>query len=415
MKTKIIVWIISLLLFAGSFVEHSFAQWVHSGISSGYIQCFAVSGTNLFAGDGGGGVFRSTNNGASWTAVNSGLTNMNILSLAVSSNGQSVTNIFAGTWDGVFLSTNYGANWTAVNSGLTNTSVRSLVVSGTNLFAATGGGVFLSTNNGTSWTAVNSGLIYTDVYSLAISGSNLFAGTNGAGVFLSTNNGTSWTAVNSGLTYRYVSLLAVFGTNLFAATSSGIFLSTNNGTSWTAVNSGLTNGVSSLAASGTNIFAGTFGGGVFLSTNNGTSWTAVNSGLTNMSVSSLLVSGTNIFAGTMGGGVWRRALSEMITDVENLSGLPSHFVLEQNYPNPFNPSTTIRFAVPERSHVVIEIFNMLGQKVDIAINDEFTAGYYEMRWEPKLASGVYVYRMVGKPIADEHNAFIQTKQMVLVK
>jgi hypothetical protein len=67
------------------------AQWIHTnGPYGGDIRCFAVSGTNIFAGAW-GGVFRSTNNGTSWTAVNSGLTNTNILSLAVSA-----TNLFAG-------------------------------------------------------------------------------------------------------------------------------------------------------------------------------------------------------------------------------------------------------------------------------------------------------------------------------
>ena len=122
------------------------------------------------------------------------------------------TNLFAGTYVGVFLSTNNGTSWTEVNSGLTNTNVRSLAVSGTNLFAGThGGGVFLSTNNGASWTAVNNGLVSPFVYAFAVSGGNLFAGTlgNGGGVFLSTNNGTSWTLVNNGLTSINVYALAV--------------------------------------------------------------------------------------------------------------------------------------------------------------------------------------------------------------
>jgi hypothetical protein len=104
---------------------------------------------------------------------------MDVLSLAVSG-----TNLFAGTWGGgVFLSTDNGTNWTEVNTGLTNTNVRAFVVTSTNLFAGTDGGVFLSTDNGTSWTAVNSGLTNLLVYSLAISGTNLFAGTIGSGVW----------------------------------------------------------------------------------------------------------------------------------------------------------------------------------------------------------------------------------------
>ncbi len=115
------------------------AQWVQTnGPYSGFIQSLAISGTNLFAGTY-DGVFRSTDNGANWTAgVNTGLTNTYVRSFAVSD-----TNLFAGTYGGVFRSTDNGANWTAVNTGLTNTDVRSFAVSDTNLFAGTyGGGVW---------------------------------------------------------------------------------------------------------------------------------------------------------------------------------------------------------------------------------------------------------------------------------
>jgi hypothetical protein len=134
------------------------------------------------------------------------------------------TNLFAGTEGGVFLSTNNGTTWTAASTGLTNTVVRALAVSGTNIFAGTdGGGVFLSTNNGTSWTAASTGLTNTTVYALAVSGTNLFAGTYGDGVFLSSNNGSSWTAASAGLTNNIVYSLAVSGTNLFAGTNGGVW------------------------------------------------------------------------------------------------------------------------------------------------------------------------------------------------
>ncbi|MCL4512385.1 MAG: T9SS type A sorting domain-containing protein [Bacteroidetes bacterium] len=70
------------------------AQWVQTNGPS-YVRSFAVSGTNLFAGTVGGGVFLSTNNGTSWTAVNTGLTNISVWSLAVSG-----TNLFDGTYRG---------------------------------------------------------------------------------------------------------------------------------------------------------------------------------------------------------------------------------------------------------------------------------------------------------------------------
>jgi ligand-binding sensor domain-containing protein len=141
------------------------------------------------------------------------------------------SNIFAGTLGGIFLSTNNGTSWTAVNTGLifTNTlgqqstqSVSAFAVSGGNIFAGTGGGVFLSTNNGTSWIAVNSGLTDTNVLSLAVSGGNIFAGTAG-GVFLSANSGTSWTAVNSGVPVNtIVNSLAVSDSDIFASTLASV-------------------------------------------------------------------------------------------------------------------------------------------------------------------------------------------------
>jgi len=385
------------------------AQWIRTNGPPGdygYFRTFAGSNTNLFAGnDGGGGVFLSTNNGTSWTAVNAGLSSWYIEALIFSG-----TDLFAGTGgSGICHSTNNGTSWTAVNTGLTNTTVWSFGVSGTNLFAGTAGGVFLSTNNGTSWASVSDGLTNTDVRTFAVIGTNLFVGTFGGGVFRSTNNGTNWTPANNGLTNADVFALAVSGTNLFAGTGSRVFISTNNGTSWTPANNGMTYYVVySIVVYGTNLFAGTIGG-VFLSTNNGTSWTEANTGLTNTPVA-LVVSGSNLFAGTDSNRVWRRPLSEMITDVEDqTSELPSQFILKQNYPNPFNPSTKISFTIPERSNVSLKIFNLLGSEVASLVNEEKPAGSYGVDFNAaNLPSGIYFYKL-------EAGNYIETKKMVLLR
>jgi ligand-binding sensor domain-containing protein len=381
-----------------------YPQWVQTNGPYGkQVYSLAVSGTNLFAGTFGDGVFLSTNNGTSWAAVNTGLTNSYVYVLAVSG-----TNLFAGAYQRVFLSTNNGTSWTG--NYLAATWFQRLAVLGTNLFAGTSGlGVYLSTNNGTSWTPINSGLTNKLIQSFVVSGTNLFAGTQG-GVFLTTNNGTSWTLVNSGLPNSFITALAVSGTNLFAGTrGDGVFLSTNNGTSWTAVNIGLTNiNVNEFAVSGMNLFAGT-DGGVFLSTNNGTSWTAVNTGLTNSYVYAFAVSGTNLFAGT-DSCVWRRPLSEMITSVERLSTeLPTHFSLDQNFPNPFNPGTVISYSLPTASNVKITIYNTIGQTVQTLENGFKNAGNYSVNFNTViLPSGIYIYRI-------EAGQFSQIKKMILLK
>jgi len=206
------------------------------GPYGGIIQAFAINPTtqDIFAGTFLGGVFRSTNKGDSWTAVNTGLTSTSVSALAINSSG----NIFAGTNGGVFRSTNNGDSWTAVNTGLTNTNVLDLAInSNGHIFAGTGVGVFRSTNNGDSWTAVNTGLTSTFVFALAINASgHIFAGTNGGGVFRSTNNGDSWTAVNTGLTTTDVRALAINSSgDIFAGTIGGVFRSVQSTTACTNI------------------------------------------------------------------------------------------------------------------------------------------------------------------------------------
>jgi len=133
----------------------------------------------------------------------------------------------------VFKSTNGGGSWSAVNTGLTDTYGRALAIDPTTpatLYAGTEGGVFKSTDGGGNWSAVNTGLpLYTSFYTLAIdptTPATLYAGTSGGGVFKSTNGGGSWSAVNTGLTATYVRALAIHPTTpatLYAGTEGGVF------------------------------------------------------------------------------------------------------------------------------------------------------------------------------------------------
>jgi hypothetical protein len=406
---------------------------------------FTVSDTNLFAGTFHHGVFLSTYTGTgwtNWTAVDSGLSNTDIWALAVSpsSGGAGGLSLFAGTkGNGIFRSTRNGTSWTrwtAVDSGLSNTDIWTLAVSpssggagGLSLFAGTkGNGIFRSTRNGTSWTrwtAVDSGLTSNKVFALVVTpngtdSSNIFAGTEGGGVFLSTNNGAYWTAVNSGLDNTKVNALAVSGTNLFAGTHDGIFLSTNNGTNWTAVNSGLTTTfINSIAVShdgtgDTNIFVGTWGGGVFFSTDNGAHWTNIHSASMNpwdwtVTVSPDGKGGKDLLVGTEGGGAWRRPLSDINTNVKQLSSQPKRFTLSQNYPNPFNPTTTISYELPKESFVSLKVFDLLGREVTTLVSEEMSAGSYSRQWNAtNIPSGIYFYRL-------QAGSFCETKKLVLLK
>ncbi len=178
--------------------------------------------------------------------------------------GTSGTNLFAGTLHGTLRSTDNGTTWTTLNTGAPSSSF-AFEVSGTSLFAGTLAGVYRSTDNGDTWTAVNSGLPSNAVIRcFALSETNLFVGILGAGVYRSTDNGNTWTAVNSGLPPKdeFVEAFAVSGANLFAGTDfSGVFRSPDNGATWSAVNVGLPTqpNVHVLAVNGTSLFAGVGG------------------------------------------------------------------------------------------------------------------------------------------------------------
>ncbi|HKK45472.1 MAG TPA: Ig-like domain-containing protein [Balneolaceae bacterium] len=89
--------------------------------------------------------------------------------------------------------------------------------------------------------------------------------------------------------------------------------------------------------------------------------------------------------------------------------LPKKFTLAQNYPNPFNPTTIIRYSVPKRTKVRLEVFDLLGRKVETLVHTRQKAGWHTVNWDAShLASGVYMYRLQA---GDK----VFVKKMTLVK
>ena len=98
-----------------------------------------------------------------------------------------------------------------------------------------------------------------------------------------------------------------------------------------------------------------------------------------------------------------------VTGVPTGAEVPTAFSLLQNYPNPFNPTTVITYGLPERSHVRIDIFNLLGQSVALLVDAEQNAGYRSVVLESRgLASGMYFYRL-------STTNFVQTKKLVVLR
>ena len=104
-----------------------------------------------------------------------------------------------------------------------------------------------------------------------------------------------------------------------------------------------------------------------------------------------------------------------LNSVTKLSdALPREFSINQNYPNPFNPSTLIEFSLPVSSHARIEVYNLLGAKVNVLIDRNLPAGRYSVTWNgddlagQTASSGIYFYRLTA-------GDFSYTRKMMLVK
>jgi len=97
------------------------------------------------------------------------------------------------------------------------------------------------------------------------------------------------------------------------------------------------------------------------------------------------------------------------TDIEKDQQIPDSYSLDANYPNPFNPTTNITFGLPESSQVRLEIYNLLGQRVAVLVNERRSAGRYTVQFDAsRYSSGVYIYHLKA-------GSFSQTRKMLLMK
>ena len=89
--------------------------------------------------------------------------------------------------------------------------------------------------------------------------------------------------------------------------------------------------------------------------------------------------------------------------------LPEFYYLSQNYPNPFNPTTFINYELPINGFVSLKVFDVLGRDVATLVNEEKSAGEYQVEFSSEnLSSGVYFYQLIS-------GNYIETKRMLLIK
>ena len=109
------------------------------------------------------------------------------------------------------------------------------------------------------------------------------------------------------------------------------------------------------------------------------------------------------------------AVSTSAVGIDGNETIPDEFALNQNYPNPFNPSTQISFDVPQGGeHIMLNIYNILGQNVSTLVNGVMNPGTYTMEWNATdeagnpVASGIYFYEL-------RSSSFTARKKMLLIR
>ncbi len=228
------------------------AQWAETYFSDcGGIQSLTIDGNTVFAGA--NGLYMSTDAGNLWVANSSWSSSWGVVSAIVRNSGD----LFAASSVDVFRSTDNGSTWTG--TGLPWYGGYSAVASeGSTIFAGSSShGVFRSTDRGENWTRTVNGLTDTAVHAVLALPGNLYAGTS-SGVFRSTDGGDNWTITS--LASRQVLCMAYYPARggITVGTDSRLWMSTDNGSTWDVWNLGLTDYVvRSLAVSGVWLYVGT--------------------------------------------------------------------------------------------------------------------------------------------------------------
>lgn len=268
------------------------------------------------------GLYRSTDGGTNWTALDSALSGTSIWILAI--DPDTPATLYAGTGKGVFQSTDSGSHWRqlgiAVGSVIHAVAVDPATPS-TVYVGTTTSGVWRSTDRGMNWTHVYSGLTELTVYALVVDPSNpstIYAGTYEGGVFRSTDRGEHWEPANEGLANLSILAIAIdpeTPATLYAGTSRhGLYRSLDGASHWIKMDDGLGSPtVESIAidpATSSTLYVATAADGVFRSPDRGMQWTSIEAGLPVDATYALAIDTTNpstVFVGTNGAGVFRSA------------------------------------------------------------------------------------------------------------
>ena len=331
--------------------------------------------------------------------------------------------------------TDGGITWFSRMWGFIHTSFKAVHFINENTGWVVGGydpTIMKTINGGTSWITISSSatIPLEDVWFFNEDIGFIAGGINGGDfgygeILRTTDGGNNWSLVFSG-SYVWHQLIFLDSLNGFAVgngrASLGswgeIFRSTDGGINWiSALEDGSVSSFNTIAFWDTNqIWVGGGShyhypglGKILFGRDQGENWSTQGEFSNTIYDICFINSSTGWAVGDNGTILHTTNGGVSFVEEEQINEIPSGFLLSQNFPNPFNPSTKIKYSVPQTSNVVVKVFDILGNEIETLVNEEKSAGTYELMWNAaNLPSGVYFYQLKA-------GDFVQTKKMILIK
>lgn len=321
-----------LFFFAGFFllIPKSYAvtptqgSWTLLGLDGYIIHSFAVDPNNptiLYAGTAGNGIFKSTDGGDTWNAINNGITNYAGYFTEIVVDPTESNVVYAGGVGvddgntGILKSTNGGASWIYSHNGITDVGfggaprdIFSMVMDSSNhniLYAALGwrcGSVYKTTNAAGLWTRGIGLPCDPTVVRIDPFNSDIIYTRSAQGINKSIDGGVNWNPISNFGDYFVFYGLAIDpfnSNNLYVNTDTGLYKSTDSGVNWTISNGALNNVYKALVSDPVRpntVYAGENAGietSAYVTTNGGSTWTDITNGLPNVGVKRLFVPENN--------------------------------------------------------------------------------------------------------------------------
>lgn len=398
--------------------------WQYLGLAGKGVQTFVLDTKNsniIYAGSH-TTLYRTTNSGLIWDTLTSGI---GAYRIQIHPSLPSIVYIAGAGPNGkpVMKSTDFGLSWIKADSGIkpilfaeNNILLFDCKHPDTLYFATSslsGGRFYKSTNAGTSWAAyADSSPVRNGIISLSVgidSTNLLLAGADiGSGLLKSTNGGQSWASIHI-LNLGSISDIGIDARSnqRIYLLSSGLKFSTtlNGGATWESSTADLPSGDTTIFTKFINIYPGKPNnifmyvysqhvgfGFIAASSDYGKTWRRMSKPpVANIMQMSIFPSGETIYA--CGEEGLFKFNGELLTIYKPLIN-SMQVRLFNNFPNPFNPETTIEYRINKKQHIHLEIFDVLGNKIKILVNQAQESGNYSLKFNAKdLASGIYFYKL----------------------